>query len=310
MKPGIASETAAIVCMGRAIAHGRTAVAAFSDPTAMMLLSAEQQAEVDWVRRGLRPKGWRSRFHFEHLTRESQMMVARTVAIDAELCSAAAPQVVILGAGLDGRAWRMRELVSAVVFEVDHPDSQQQKRQRIAALSCEAREVRFVPLDFSLGGLAQALEAAGHNPRVPTAWIWEGVVMYLNRNEIETTLSTVEARSAPGSRLIVAYHQPALMLLVLALIVRRMGEPIRTVLTPNQMQRLLSRYEFSTRWDRGLPAIGSELSAEIGDATRLMRHLRIVAADRRDMASPGSTVSPARVTSGIVLYYARWGQRQ
>ena len=47
MKAGIASETAALVCMGRAIAHGRTAVVDFSDPTAMALLSAEQQAEVE-----------------------------------------------------------------------------------------------------------------------------------------------------------------------------------------------------------------------------------------------------------------------
>ena len=38
------------------------------------------------------------------------MMVARTVAIDAGLRNAAVPKVVILGAGLDGRAWRMREL--------------------------------------------------------------------------------------------------------------------------------------------------------------------------------------------------------
>jgi methyltransferase (TIGR00027 family) len=273
--------------MGRAIAHGRTAVVAFSDPTAMALLSAEQQAEVERIRRGPRPKEWRARFRYEHLTRESQMMVARTVTIDADLRNAAAPQVVILGAGLDGRAWRMRELVRAVVFEVDHPDSQQQKLQRVAPLTLEAREVRFVPLDFRHGDLAQALEAAGHDPRVPTAWIWEGVVMYLNRNEIETTLRTVEARSAPDSRLIVAYHQPALMLLLLAVIVRRLGEPIRTVLTPQQMRKLLARYGFCTRWDRDLPAIGSELSAEIGHATRLMRHLRIVTADRKDLPSPG-----------------------
>ena len=208
------------------------------------------------------------------------MMVARTVAIDADLRNAAAPQVVILGAGLDGRAWRMRELVGSLVFEVDHPDSQELKRQRIASLTPAAREVRFVPLDFKRGGLAQALEAAGHDPDLPTAWLWEGVVMYLNRDEIEAILRVVEGRSAPGSRLIVAYHQPAWMLVVLALIVRRLGEPIRTVLTPQQMRELLARYGFCIRWDRELPAIGSELSTEIGRATRLMRHLRIVTADR------------------------------
>jgi methyltransferase (TIGR00027 family) len=272
--------------MARAIAHGRTPVAAFSDPTAMALLSAEQRAEVELIRQGPRPRGWRSRFRYEHLTRESQMMVARTVAIDADLRNAAAPQVVILGAGLDGRAWRMRELVTSLVFEVDHPDSQHQKLQRVASLTRVAREVRFVPVDFRLDDLARALEAAGHNPHLPTTWLWEGVVMYLERVEIETTLRIVEHRSAPGSRLIVAYHQPAWMLLLLALIVRRLGEPIRTVLTPYQMREMLARYGFCTRWDRDLPAIGSELSAEIGHATRLMRHLRIVTADREGTVPP------------------------
>src|SRR5678815_2574416 len=210
--------------MGRAIAHGRTAVVAFSDPTAMALLSAEQQAEVERIRQGPRPKAWRARFRYEHLTRESRMMVARTVAIDADLRDAATPQVVILGAGHDGRAWRMRELVTSLVFEVDHPDTQQQKLQRVASLIRQAREVRFVPVDFTRDDLARALETAGHDPRLPSAWIWEGVVMYLNRDEIEKTLRIIEARSAPGSRLIIAYHQPALMLLLLALIVRRLGE--------------------------------------------------------------------------------------
>ena len=280
MKSGIASKTAAIVCMGRAIAHSRPGATMFSDPTAMALLSTEQQAEVERVRIGPPPNNLRARFRYEHLLRESRLMVARTVAIDAELRRAAAPQVVILGAGLDGRAWRMRELANAVVFEVDHPDSQRQKLQRIHSLTLHAREIRFVPLDFSHGELAQALESAGHDPGLPTTWIWEGVVMYLHREEIERTLSTVEARSAPGSRLIVAYLQPALMLLPLAVIVRRLGEPIRTVLTPKQMKKLLTRYGFSTLWDRGLPEIGLKLSAEIGHATRMMRHLRIVAAQR------------------------------
>jgi methyltransferase (TIGR00027 family) len=180
----------------------------------------------------------------------------------------------------------MHELSRAVVFEVDHPDSQRQKRERVGRLALEAREIRFVPLDFSHGDLAQALEAAGHNPNVPTAWIWEGVVMYLTRAEIESTLRTVETRSAPGSRLIVVYHQPALMLLLLAVLVRRMGEPIRTVLTQGQMRKLLDRYGFRACWDRDIPTIGSELSAEIGRATRMMRHLRIVAADRKIMTSP------------------------
>ena len=88
--------------------------------------------------------------------------------------------------------------------------------------------------------------------------------MYLGRDEIETILRVVEDRSPPGSRLIVAYHQPAWMLLLVAVIVRSLGEPIRTAFTPRQMRELLACHGFVTRWDRDLPAIGSELSAEVG----------------------------------------------
>lgn len=266
--------------MGRAIAHGRTPVAAFSDPTAMAMLSPEQRSEVERIRQGPLRKGLGARFRYNHLTMESALMVARTVVIDADLRDSAAQQIVILGAGLDGRAWRMRELGTSIVFEVDHPDTQQMKIQRVAPLTREAREVRFVPVDFGHDDLAGALKAAGHDASLPTAWLWEGVVMYLDRNQIEATLRVIEDRSAPGSRLVVAYHQPALMLLFLSVIVRGMGEPIRTVLTPSQMRELLARYGFSVRWDRELPAIGSELSPEIGRATRLMHHLRIVSAAR------------------------------
>ena len=79
----------------------------------------------------------------------SKMMVARTVAIDEAVRDAASPQVVILGAGLDGRAWRMSELADVTVFEVDHPDSQREKRARAAPLKQAARDVRFVPVDFT-----------------------------------------------------------------------------------------------------------------------------------------------------------------
>ncbi len=73
-------------------------------------------------------------------------MVPRTVAIDEALREAVggadgeavgdrgvrrAEQLVVLGAGLDGRPWRMPELAAVAVFEVDHPASQRDKLDRL-----------------------------------------------------------------------------------------------------------------------------------------------------------------------------------
>jgi hypothetical protein len=76
---------------------------------------------------------------FASLERRSSELVAATnpSAVRARL----APQLVILGAGLDGRAWRIAEHADVDAFEVDHPASQQDKRDRVRELSTPRREV-------------------------------------------------------------------------------------------------------------------------------------------------------------------------
>lgn len=281
MKAGHESRTAVMVCMARAMAHGRTSVTKFADPVAVALLPADARGRVERFRAGVPPKGLREHLEREFLHRRSMMMVARTVAVDEAVRASVSPQLVILGAGLDGRAWRMADLGDVTVFEVDHPDSQREKRARAAALRPLARDVRFVPVDFTRDRLDDALAAAGHDPTRPTTWIWEGVVMYLTQAEAEATLAVVEQRSAPGSRLIVVYASPASMLRLVGFFLRRVGEPLRSAFTAEEMRALLTRHGFIVARDEGLPEIGAALSPEVGRATRVMKHLRLAVADRQ-----------------------------
>src|SRR5262249_2787888 len=176
MKPGQASQTAVLVCMARAIAHEKALARNFADPTAFELLSEESRRRVIQHREGP-PSGLRAlraRTAYEFMNARAAMMAVRTVFIDEALREAAASQVVILGAGFDGRAWRMPELRDSVVFEIDHPDSQREKRARVGRLTQLAREVKFVPVDFTRDDLSQCLGAAGHDTTLPTTWIWQG----------------------------------------------------------------------------------------------------------------------------------------
>ena len=279
MKPGQDSATAVLVCMGRAAAHQATSAARFSDPTALALLPREAQERVQRLRAGEVPKDWRGRFRYEHLRRLAHMMVARTVAIDDAVREAKAPQLVILGAGLDGRAWRMPELREAVVYEVDHPDSQRVKRERAASLEPLARELRFVPVDFTRDRLGAALAAAGHDPALPTTWIWEGVVMYLERADISATLDALRARSASASRLVVTYHTPGLASLIGAVLVRRLGEPFRSHFRPAAFRALLAQHGWSMLRDQSLPELGPAIFADPAQRRGLMRHVHIVTAE-------------------------------
>jgi hypothetical protein len=71
---------------------------------------------------------------------------------------------------------------------------------------------------------------------------------------------------------------------VIAIIVHRLGEPIRTVMTSKQMRALLDRHAFKVRIDEDVATIGARLSSDVASATKLMKHLRIVVADRFQMA--------------------------
>ena len=280
MEPGRASQTAVMVCSGRAIGHVRAPTSRFSDPTALPLLPENVRRDIGRWLAGEEPKGLRGWFVNAFMRRQSMLMVARTVAVDDAIRDAGSSQVVVLGAGLDGRAWRMPELSDATVFEVDHPDSQRDKRSRSDALRPVAREIRFVSVDFARDSLDHALAVAGHDPTRPTTWVWEGVVMYLTREQIEATLAVVARRSAKTSCLVVVYHSPAPIRFILNAVVRRMGEPLRSSQTETEMRRLLAIHGFEVERDESLQAIGVRVSPELARHVKGMTHMRVAVARR------------------------------
>lgn len=132
----------------------------------------------------------------------------RTAAIDATLRRHVAQgptQLVLLGAGLDLRAYRLGCLLDSRVFEIDHPASQRYKRARIAGMAAKAQELVHVSVDFAKDDLDAALQAAGHDPARRSLWIWEGVVPYLDEAAFQGTLRTLVARSASGSQVALSY---------------------------------------------------------------------------------------------------------
>nr|WP_296064159.1 class I SAM-dependent methyltransferase [uncultured Actinoplanes sp.] len=265
-----ASRTAVIVCQGRAVAHERIAKGRFADPTALPLLRPDEQEQVFRVRSESPPKGMSERMTYEMIKAGATLLVPRTLAIDDAVTEHDAPQVVILGAGLDGRAWRLPALSGKTTFEVDQPASQREKRDRATALPAE-RAPRYVPVDFGQDKLSDALAEAGHDATIPTTWVWEGVVPYLTPDEVETTVAEVAARSAPHSRLIVNYQAPS----VTGAVVRRLlgpvlkhnpwaAEPWRSAWSPEEMAGLLARHGFTVRADNDLLTTAAALDMPSG----------------------------------------------
>jgi methyltransferase (TIGR00027 family) len=135
----------------------------------------------------------------------------RTAAIDAVVRDAVADgasQLVLLGAGLDARAWRMPELSNASVFELDHPATQAYKRDRVAQLEAKSSDVRFGSLDFERRSIADALADTQFDTKAKSVWVWEGVTMYLTRPAYDASLDAMQALTAPGSRVAFTYVPP------------------------------------------------------------------------------------------------------
>jgi len=114
---------------------------------------------------------------------------------------ASVSQVVIVGAGYDGRALRFSD-PGVRFFEVDHPQTQPEKRRRMQALGVRPGTVTYVPHDLTKGDLPGALTTAGHDPMRPTLFICEGLLLYLTRPVIEHLLKDLRACSEPAASLL------------------------------------------------------------------------------------------------------------
>jgi methyltransferase (TIGR00027 family) len=146
---------------------------------------------------------------FQHMR---SYQAVRTHFFDAYFAAAVAAgirQVVILASGLDSRAYRLDWPADTTVYEIDQPKVLDYKSATLAAhgVSPSARR-REVPIDLRQDWPA-ALRSEGFDPQQPTAWLAEGLLMYLPAEAQDRLFELVTELSAPGSRIAVetaAHH--------------------------------------------------------------------------------------------------------
>ncbi|BBZ57898.1 MULTISPECIES: class I SAM-dependent methyltransferase [Mycobacteriaceae] len=115
-------------------------------------------------------------------------------------------QAVILAAGLDSRAYRLDWPAGTVVYEIDQPEVIAAKTGTMAQIGATPTcERRTVAIDLREDWPA-ALRAAGFDPSAPTAWIAEGLLIYLPPEAQDKLFDNITALSAPGSRLATEFH--------------------------------------------------------------------------------------------------------
>jgi methyltransferase (TIGR00027 family) len=211
----------------------------FTDPLAVRILGVpEEQLLADAPRRAMRV-----------------FIAARTRFAEDALAGATRHGVrnlVVLGAGLDTFAYRNPH-PGLRVIEVDHPDTQAWKRDRLAGADIPIPpDVTYLGVDFERESLADRLTLDG-----PAFFLWLGVVPYLTRAGFDETLKVVAAR--PGNEVVFDYAQsPERMsperraaLEARADRVARIGEPWLTYFEPAEIAADLTGLGFAEITDLG-----------------------------------------------------------
>ena len=111
-------------------------------------------------------------------------------------------QFVAVGAGYDGRSLRY-EHPDVRWFELDHPDSQTDKRARLEALHIDSDRIGFASADFLQDHVGDALVRAGHDPGTPTRFLCEGVAGYLSADVLSALVTWLRRAASPGSSLVI-----------------------------------------------------------------------------------------------------------
>ena len=260
-----ASITAMMSAFGRAFHAENEEHPVFADHLAKNLMTEEEYAAVQGYIRGgaqfFEPKIDPA----EQTPKELLRKLINTHIAPSPLCRAAymekalktavltgTKQYVILGAGMDTFAFREPEFLSKYrVFEVDHPLTQADKKERIARAGWTVSDnLAFVPVDFTKDGLTERLIAAGFDPSVKSFFSWLGVTYYLSAEAIDTMLSALSSLCADGSTLAFDYPDenffdaPEKRVQNIIMMAKAGGEPMQSAFSYSELEKLLETHGF------------------------------------------------------------------
>jgi methyltransferase (TIGR00027 family) len=189
-------------------------------------------------------------------------MQVRTHALDLAVeafAQGGGRQLLLLGAGLDARALRLKRL-GLRVYEVDHPATQARKRPLVGDAAV------LVPWDFEREPLRQLparLAEQGFQRRERACVVWEGVTMYLSEAAIEETFVMLRELLGAGSVLAFTYfalttfQRPPFRDRWVRGLVARLGEPWRSGWEPASLPAWLKERGFTPRSDEMMASLGA-----------------------------------------------------
>lgn len=278
MQAGRPSGTALGAAMHRAVHQTLEGGVIFTDPFALQILDDEARDGLPAMAGD--PAHRPMRLFLAARSRFSEETMAACVARGAR-------QIVILGAGLDTFALRNPH-VGAAVYEVDYPATQAWKRARLAQAGVALPpSLIFAPIDFERQSLDEGLAAAGFRKDQPAYFQWLGVVPYLTREAIVSTLDFIAG--IVGAEVAFDYgepfdnYPPAMRANLIAVAERAAarGEPWLSLFDPADMATLMRARQFAGFEDVTRAELATRYYGDLGEGLRAGPGPHVVSAQSR-----------------------------
>ncbi|MAX02075.1 MAG: SAM-dependent methyltransferase [Flavobacteriaceae bacterium] len=214
----------------------------------------------------------------EHLisrTRFIDDLIELSTSIDIE-------QYVILGAGYDSRAHRLKLPSKLKIFEVDQPEVQERKRSWLSAKIPNKENVTYVSVDFNHQSLKQQLLDAGLDQSKSTIYTLEGVSQYITKEALNSTLKELAVlnqnsnskifisyvnkliKDDPKACFGLGYSNPEKAVKFITNGSAKVGEPWISFYSAKEIEDLLSQNSFTLIENRTLDDLNSKYFTPVG----------------------------------------------
>ena len=191
-------------------------------------------------------------------------------------------QYVILGAGYDLRAHRLKLPSNLKIFEVDQQEVQERKRAKLPADIPNLENVKYVRIDFNRQSLKDQLIEAGFDQSKSTVFTLEGVSQYISKAAVNSTMEELETLTKnTNATFYISYVNSELKANVKACfgkgypnpekkaktimnLAEKVGEPWISLYSSEEINKMLSQYGFEVKEDKTLVDFNSEYFAPVG----------------------------------------------
>lgn len=198
-------------------------------------------------------------------------------------------QYVICGAGMDTFAFR-NENSNIRIFELDHPDTQKYKLEKICRLEWNIpQNVHFVAVDFAKDDMKTVLQEAGFDKTIPTFFAILGVTYYLTLPVFEQTLAHISELSAKDSKVVFDYPDETTFMESstdrvkrLSQITEGLGEPMTQGYLLAELEKALKRHSFDIAIHLPPEKIQKEFFTDRTDRQTAFENIHFIAAVKKE----------------------------